>query len=62
MSKVRGSAFLVDAGLQLELWHLLLALAGLDEVQQEEVVVAQVFPLQLEAASLDRTDELEANK
>lgn len=62
MTKRNRSTLLVDARLQLELWDLLLAVAGLDEVHQVEVVVAQVLPLQLEAATLDGTDELEGSR
>ena len=46
-------SFLVIAGLEAELWDLLLALVRLGKVEDVEVLVAQILELELETAPLD---------
>ena len=58
---ISESTFLVEAGFEVELWNLLLALIHLDEVHHVEVLVAQVLELQLEPALVDRLSKLKIN-
>jgi hypothetical protein len=58
---ISESTFLVEAGFEVELWNLLLALIHLDEVHHVEVLVAQVLELQLEPTLVDSLSKLKIN-